>query len=192
MSAIYAIHNDGFKYQQFVLELEQYEDYIPDEYTLVQIHSFSYHDIPLEKWWKPTAAKFTSIEGMPDSPKPDVCTWRGTSLVFSQKAYDALKSLVSPFGAFLSISIDDAPYYIFNTRAYGLVDEINSNQLFDGGVFTGVEKLQFNEVDTHDKVLFKSGFNRCVFGFCNSQFKGAVKAANLTGIGFTENLIGLP
>ncbi len=186
---IYQIQPDGFKFKEFFLDQDLCLGHVPEDtaLTFVQLMRFGLYNLKLGGWWKPLKARFTTQEGLPDRPIPDLATWVEASVVLSAKAYDALHEYLSDYGEFLEISVDGNPYYIFNNHVFGLPDEINSKKEILDGENVGVEKLSFNSIDTENKLTFKTKFDSCSNLYCNEAFKKIVEDSGLTGIVFSED-----
>jgi hypothetical protein len=142
----------------------------------------------MAKWWPTMYAEFKQIEDKPPAAIPDICEWRGASIVLSPKAYKALRTTLNNFGEFLPVICERETYYIFNCLTFGQIDEINSKQDIQDGVFMGTKNVRFNSVDIADKAVFKTKLDRCLTIFCSSKLKDAVTSNNLTGIEFKEDL----
>ena len=61
--SIYAIRNDGFRYQELDLEINDVIDSFPDEVSYDDAHDFSLNNLSLKDFWPNIATGFSAIEG---------------------------------------------------------------------------------------------------------------------------------
>lgn len=184
----YAIRNDGFNYQGFYLDPYSITDLFPNEFDIDDVIQFYAKDIEMKPYWRGVQAEFNPIEGLPVGTIPDVCTWLGSSLVFSPKAYDSLFNHLNYFGEFLPLSVNGETFYLFNCLTHGQLNDVytRAEKLDESGEVLQEERIRFNDIDTNDKLLFKTMLNNCSVLFCNEKFKDLYKSKNLTGITFDE------
>lgn len=184
---VYRINNDGWKYRDPSIDLEQVIANVPEEIEDSVAFHFPQHNLALVGTWTPVRLSFKQL--LPDPQDvPDICTWHGACLILSPKAYNAIGQLISPFGEFLPMDYEGAVYRIFNCRTFGRADDINSKAEQFEGIAMGAEKLAFNTIDVIDKAIFKTQLNYCACCFCGDLFKNAVEKAGLRGIRFESNL----
>lgn len=189
MNKIYAIRNEGFNFQEFDLDVDDFIDLAPEQYDDLVIHNFSYHNLALLPWWKPISSGFRQITGVPASPIPDIGCWNDATLILSPGAYEALFSSLRDFGEFLPVSVNGDIYYIFNCLTFGKVDEANSEQEIIDGQVMSIKKLQFDMNDVQEKTAFKTKYNHCMNIFCDANLKQAVESHQLKGIIFSDHLV---
>jgi hypothetical protein len=185
---IYEIRNDGFDFQGFHLDPYVVSDVLPPSIDIDDAIQFYARDLKMKSFWRDVEAEFHPIEGLPVGPVPDICTWMGSSLVFSPKAYEALHSQLDNFGEFLPLLVDDERFYLFNCLTHGLHDELfsKSESLNSDGEVLQEERIRFNATDTKEKLLFKTKLNNCSVLYCNDAFRDLYLANQLTGITFDE------
>lgn len=189
MSNVYAVRNDGFKFQEFCLPITDLIDAAPESVSTRDVMKFHSKNLPMSSWWKPLQVQFRAAEGFPNASIPDICLWRGFTLVLSSIAHKILSSKLEPFGEFLPVHYGSQEYYIFNCLTLGLADEINSQQDIQDGVFMGVKKLAFNEIDIAEKLIFKTEYNRCASLFCLLPLKTLIEKEQFKGIVFNDDLV---
>ena len=83
--------------------------------------------------------------------------------MLSPKAYRLLIELLEPFGEFLSVTIDDERYFIFNC-------------------------LTFVDASAEGKLIFKCCYQHCLDVFCTERLKNIIEDFGLSGINFDLNL----
>ncbi len=183
---VYEIRNDGFKFQGFYLDPYVMVDFFPDDIDIFDTLQFYAKDLKMGPHWKSLDAEFKPIEDLPVGPIPDICTWIGSSLIFSPKAYEALNDTLSLFGEFLPILVNTDTFYIFNCLTHGMTDQLRSKamKVSDSGDLLQEEKIIFNSIDIKEKYLFKTNLNNCSVLYCNDKFKDLYHSKNLTGITF--------
>lgn len=189
MKPLYAIRNHGFSFQELSFPITKVIAFAPASVNEKEVMKFNYHNLVMATWW-PTdvVAEFKQIPDKEPAPIPDISEWRGASLVLSPRAYECLSVLLANAGEFLPVKVEDQTFYLFNCLTFGLIDEINSKQDIQDGIFMGIKNIRFNSVDIAEKIVFKTTFDRCLTIFCDERFKRVVEANKLTGIEFRENL----
>ncbi|MCL6272212.1 hypothetical protein M3P05_20020 [Sansalvadorimonas sp. 2012CJ34-2] len=185
---IYSIKNDGYEYQELCLPITALMDAAPDSVPSRDVMKFHARNLAMRSWWKPLNVNFAPVQDKPDAPLPDVCVWRGSTLVLSEKAYQVLSSILEPFGELLPVTQNSENYYLFNCLTLGLADELNSEQDIQSGVYMGVKRLAFNTVDVEGKSVFKTKFNRCMSLFCDDALPTLVEEHHLKGLIFSTDL----
>ncbi|MDZ7925341.1 MAG: hypothetical protein U5M23_15090 [Marinagarivorans sp.] len=189
MKPVFAIRNAGFNFQEFSFPITSLMALAPASIDQKQLMKFNYHNLSLASWWpENVTAEFKQIPDKEAAPVPDICEWRGASLVLSSRAYECLIALLDSAGEFLPITANGQTYYLFNCLTFGQIDEINSKQDIQNGVFMGVINVRFNSIDIADKAVFKTPFDRCATVFCDDRLKTLVKTNKLTGIEFRDDL----
>lgn len=189
MSNIYRIENNG-NFKWLGLEVHDLIDLMPEEYTLKQIHRFSFHNLSLGERWNNVHSTFKPNFDRVDDPIPDISNWLGhASLVLSEKAFDVLGGELKEYGELLPIACNGDIFHIFNCRTLVDADESRSKKEIFQGLEVGVEKIVFDEKDINGKLIFKSPYNSCADLFCGEAFKNTVTQHNLKGILFAEDLV---
>lgn len=186
----YLIMNDGYKYQELTLEIEDILDIVPEDgtYDISDIYSFSVKNISFKPWWKPVKTGFTPIGGDKKAPIPDISLWIGATLVLSSKAHHALRELLEPHGELLPVDCTGKDFYIFNCLELAQVNEAQSEQIFSEGQIVGIKKLVFDD-DIAGKAAFKSKYAGCQDVFCNQILKNTILENKLSGVVFSETLV---
>ncbi|SBS36567.1 hypothetical protein MSP8887_02634 [Marinomonas spartinae] len=133
-----------------------------------------------EYWPDPMEFKYT-----PKGKKQnnDVSILEGL-IVFSDKAHDALKPLLSEYGEFLKIDVEGDKKYLFNPLIFGEEDVTLSKKRYFENVHTGYECITFNKDDVDGKVFYKSKLAVTRL-YCNEAFVEAFKGHQLKGLTFT-------
>ena len=141
MNKIYRIENDGHAFKWLGLEILDIIELMPEEYSLKQIHRFSFHNLSLGENWKDVRTTFKPNFDRVDDPIPDISLWLGhASLVLSEKAFNALSGLLKDFGEFLPINCNGNTFHIFNCQVLAVADESKSKQAIFNGEVVGIEK----------------------------------------------------
>lgn len=115
----YLIDNDGFKFQELDFEIDDFIDYLPEDWNDIEIHDFSKNNLAFADHWKLLRTGFSEIEGE-ENLMPDISRWIGASLVLSPKAHRLLGELLAQCGELLPVDVlDDSTgkselYHIFN------------------------------------------------------------------------------
>ncbi len=184
----FLIMNDGYKFQEFDLEIDDIVDFVPEKFDLLDIYDFSLHNLAFAKWWGKVESGFTAIDSDSSAEIPDISCWIGATLILSNKAYNLLKSELKPYGEFLPVQCASNNFYIFNCLTIVNVDEQKSEQeLFDGEV-VDINKIVFDKSEVGTQIIYKTKYNNCQDLFCNESFKEIIIKNYLTGITFSENL----
>lgn len=135
--------------------------------------------------WKPFEIEFCDLENSA-SVVPDLSLRIG-KLYCSERAYDALKEILSPHGEFLPVLHFTGKGYIYNCLEVAeKLDAINE-KLSMHKPLEGCFSIVFNEDRLKNINAFKCevDFNGL---FCQSSVKAIVESENLTGIEFVEDV----
>ena len=144
MTNTYLLTNDGYGFQWLALQVDDFINLMPENYSDAEIFHFSYHNMSLAPWWKNVESHFTQSEDSPLLTIPDVSLWlSGAALVLSAKAYDALQETLTAFGEFLPVNCLGEIYYIFNCLTFGEVDKEQSQHIVEDGSVVGIKSLKF-------------------------------------------------
>lgn len=184
----FEIRNDDFNYQGFYLDPYSISDALPETIDIDKALQFYVFDLKMKDFWSPLHGEFQPLEGMPNRPIPDICTWIGSSLILSPKAREALHPHIDRFGELLPLNIGDETFYLFNCLTHGAHDELFSQpeKLNESGDVLQEQRIRFNSLDTKEKLLFKTRLNNCSVLYCNNWFKDMCMSNQLTGITFDE------
>lgn len=174
---IYAIRNDGFRFQELDLDINDIIDYFPDEVSYDDAHDFSLNNLSLKDFWPDIATGFAEIADQENLP-PDITTWINATLVLSPRAFRYLGDMLTPFGEFLPVHVGDSTYQIFNCLTVAEVVESESDET----------KLVFDEKSISGKLVFKSTFQKCIDIFCGEQLKNVIEELELGGVVFDTRL----
>lgn len=120
---------------------------------------------------------------------PDITTWLLGNLVLNGDAYKKLNSSLKGYGEFLDANCEGIDYYIFNTLNVlpdEFIDQANTVETIESGIYMGLEKLAFNEFDSDKYMLFKTTADKLVNTYCTEKYVNLVEAAGLDGLRFDE------
>src|SRR5690606_35158838 len=117
MSKPYLIENDGAGFKWLALQVDDFIDLMPEDYSDAQLLRFSYHNTSLKDGWENIKSEFIQAEAGEPLPVPDISLWLpGAALVLSDKALSVLGSLIGEFGEILPVDCAGDPAFIFNCR----------------------------------------------------------------------------
>jgi hypothetical protein len=184
--SIYKILRDSESFMEFATDQEEMLDEIGPHTGELEFMHFSRNNLKLEPYWKNFQGTFKKVRNGA-TKIPDITCWRGATLVVSQTAYNKLKDSLTPYGEFLPITCDDAPYFIFNCLELAKLDSSNSIFNTEDGHQIEAQKIVFDN-STESKTVFKSQDEGCTAVFCSETLKNKVQSENLKGIKFSENL----
>lgn len=176
---IYAIRQDGFKYQELDLRVNDFIDHFPEGTEYMQAQKFSLNNIAMSAFWPSMKTGFSKIEDG-ENHIPDITDWIDATLVLSPDAYRYTKTFMEPFGEFLPIHIDGKTHQIFNCLTTAETDSAKCTE----------DKLVFDEKSVGEKLLFKSPDQHCLDVFCTDRFKDLVESYGLKGLVFDSALSG--
>ncbi len=138
--------------------------------------------------WSPMEIEFYSSNGKKGLPNPDVSQRHGR-LLLSEKAHAALHPLMEQSGEFLPVYCDDYQGYLFNILA--VEDSALNPKLCQKNEWGEISWLAFDETKV-ESTVFRTEYDNFMSVFCTEALLNAYKAANLTGLVFTENLAPEP
>lgn len=188
MPNIYAIRNDGYKFQQLDLQITDLIGKQPADLDYTKVVNFSYHNLAMADWWPKLDVRFKPIDD-PNEPIPDICHWAYSTLVLSPKAYRLLGDLLKSWGELLPVAVEGETYYIFNCLTTATIKEELCEKSYYEGEELGLASIVFDEIDTVNKLIYKNNINACIEMFCGDHFKGAVESFGLSGLMFSEKLV---
>lgn len=169
---IYAIRSDGYDFQELDLEVDDFIEHMPEDLNYNTIHDFSLENLSLLPYWKPLRTGFSKIIGKKNQI-PDISNWIGATLVLSPKAYRLLNELLTPFGEFLPVLIEQDTFYIFNCLTIATASYNNANLMFDAN-------------DISEKIIFKTPEQHCIDIYCTNKLKNVIIDFELSGITFEK------
>jgi len=188
MPEIYAIRNDGVKFQELDLELRDVRRSRPDHIPLDDVLQFHIRNTALKSWWATPHTEFVNLTGNSTASIPDISEWVDSTLVLSPKAYRLLGDLLLSSGEFLPVVAKGETYYIFNCFIIGDVEDDKSEYEYHEDVRLGLISLEFKD-SASKNLIFKTPVESCLTLFCNQRFKEIVESFELTGIQFDTELI---
>ncbi|WP_370980070.1 hypothetical protein [Agaribacterium sp. ZY112] len=185
---IYRIHFNSEAYKQFDLSeldlfdsVERYMDW--DEFEVITTKGGSFDG----KWSDCSATWMDSISD--ENITPDIAVWdRSRWLVLSEKAYEALNGILTPYGEFLPITIDGTPWHVFNCLNVVDVDHCRSKASFESGVYFDVSEIHFKEGVESDQLVFTTDYTQRGIMYCSDTFKTLIESTELTGLTFNKDL----
>lgn len=188
MPPIYAIRNDGVKFQELDLEMRDIRRHRPDHVSLDDVLEFHIRNTAFKSWWQTPQAEFINLTGSNTAPIPDISEWIDSTLVLSPKAFRLLGDLLKSSGEFLPVKIEYETYYIFNCFVMGEADADKSEFEYQDGVKLGLIHLEFKE-SAADNLIFKTPLESCLTLYSNQKLKEIIESFELTGIRFDTELV---
>ncbi len=182
---IYRLRFDRFNYMVF--------DIWPDEVEAKLGDMFILHEPLWKTFWKPLCAQFTDDSDKHNVIKlPDITCWFTDRLALNQTAYDALASLLEPYGELLPVTCEGVPYWILHvTKKTGMeVVELTKShrEVIEEADYIGMQSLVFKEEKLKDLLIFQTEFSGYKNIYCTEKFKALVEAAGLKGLLFSTDL----
>ena len=183
---VYKIFDDGQHYQNFHLEIESFLDLLDPSIGETAAMQFGQKNIALEANWEPLTISLRENDGS-ENKLPDICLWRGASMILSRNALSVLRPILSDLGELLPVKFNDEEYALFNCLVEVSADESKSVRVEEDGFFMDVDSLEFPS-DTRAPI-FKSPFENNRNLFCTDEFKKMVEEKDFGGIYFGQNLV---
>jgi hypothetical protein len=181
---IYLIRNDGYKFQELDLEVNDLIDNFPEDIGYRDAHDFICDNLSLSQGWKPVETSFSPTDDA-EAPIPDIAKWIDATLVLSNKAYTVLSLPLSNVGKFLRIAVGGEEYYLFNCLTCANVDRLHSKKSYCEGEDMGFETLVFEPTSAP---IFKSPDQGCLDLFCDDSVTSLIEAHSLKGVIFDTDL----
>lgn len=118
---------------------------------------------------------------------PDLEVFQGR-LFLSQKAHDALASLIGADGEFLPVTYENGRGYFYTPLR--VAEDVNAlnEALTRRNEWGDIEHISFKEENVKDWNLFRTEYDGFYRLFCQSQVKIAIEEAGLTGLYITNDL----
>jgi hypothetical protein len=185
---VYAINNDGYKFQELDLTIDDVIDYRPAEVDENLVLDFSIENYAMADWWPTPDTEFVAIDESEGAAIPDLSYWIDASLVLSAKSFRLLGDVLKPWGEFLPLSVRGETYYIFNCLTLVNVNEEKSEKLLYGGEEAGIKSIVFENNEIADKIIFKTRYNSCFNLYCTEYLKNIIEDYDLSGVIFSEKL----
>ncbi len=187
--SIYKILRDSDSFMEFATNLEEMLNEIGPHTGELEFMHFSRNNLKLQPYWKSFKGTFKKVR-TGATKIPDITCWRGATLVLSKSAHDKLSEVLSSYGELLPITVNNAPYFIFNCLELAKLDSSNSAFNTEDGHQIEAEKIAFDK-GAQEKLVFKSQEEGCTAVFCGEALKNKVQSEGLTGIKFSEDLAGI-
>lgn len=188
MQPVYAVRDDGIKFQELDLDITDLFDLRPSSVSLNDLLEFHTRNTRLTPWWKEIEAAFEARPANPDGAIPDLCTWNDATLVLSPRASRYLGDLLEPYGELLPITVRGESFYIFNCLTTVEADEQKSKVEYEGNTRLGLKHIELAD-DAGGTLVFKVPLESCLTLYCNERFKDAVETFKLSGVVFDRNLL---
>ena len=182
---IYKLRADRDKYLNFFID--------PYDIELIMGDYFLLGQPAWAGFWKSVNATFYKDSDHGSALLvPDVTVW-GTSncLALNQKAYEALRVDLHPFGEFLQVASEGIPYWVFHSTLQTdleFVDETKSKRIIDEVDYVEMQSLVFNEKLLDKKLIFQTEFSNYRNMYCTEEFKSRVESNDLKGLYFSTDL----
>lgn len=190
MNNIYLVENDGFNFKWLALEIDDFIEKMPEQYSFKEVFRYSYNNLSLAEALKGTSSEFIQTETKREYPIPDISLWlTGASLALSQRAKSLLENMLAPFGELIPIVCGTETFYIFNCLTLAEADPEQSEHILQDGHIVGESKIGFTQQEVHGKLIFKTKFNSCRDIYCGDEIRNLAEANGLTGIKFSSTLI---
>jgi hypothetical protein len=188
---IYRLDKNVQVYHDFDLDPFELIEALDGKLTPEEFDTCSWDLKSLAGIWPNISAEFIADDGAENnSARPDLTLWNEVYLVLSPHAYECLCGYLKPFGEFLDVSVNDEKFKIFNCLDSIRADKSRSSSNIVNGVWQGLKSLHFIEEETASKLIFKTRFDRCSTLFCTREFVSLVDVNCLSGLVFSEDLIG--
>lgn len=185
MTQYYRIQPDLETYMRFQLDNFDFLDKLGDEFELSDFGK------PLQHAWRPVKGKF--FPGVAARTLPDISTWQTDMLILNQKAYDALKDVLQPFGELLPVEVESDTYYLFNVLKRlpdEVIDEDKSEYEYYEEEPVGFRVLNFNEKEIpEENMLFCLQKDFAYNIYCDNRFQQLLKDNGLVGLYLNTTLI---
>lgn len=182
---IYSIHPDVEHYLSFAINADEAESALGEE------TEFHFDERPLS-WaaqWQPMELDFYSAIGKKVSELPDISQTNGR-LFLSDKAFQALKSVLEPFGEFLPITYQGNQGFLFTI--FETADAALDKQLCTKNEWGDITWIAFDTEKLSQAPIFRTEYDDYQSVFCQDEFRQVYEEAELTGLIFTEDLSPTP
>ena len=130
--------------------------------------------------WLTLNAMYYDEPGVDEINRPDIMCWT-SRMVFSEKAYQALKTSLEKYGNFYLVNIEDEIKYTFyESNKTDAVDPFNTEKLVIEGEDMGVIKLAFLEHEVKNLGIFRTPFDSGSYIYCTDEVKDIIEGAVTT------------
>ena len=148
----------------------------------------NYNPVPYADRWQVLDINFNDDNsGLEGNLIPDISVHYGR-LYLSQKAYSALKDILTNDGEFLPIRSGGKDAYFFNPlKKSEDVDGLNK-KLSVKNEWGDIENTAFYEDRVCNFMIFKTDFDHHVSSYCKEEVKNTIENAELKGVCFTTDL----
>ncbi len=185
---VYMLRADRAHYLNFYISPNEIESKLGDYFLL---------DEPLwHEFWKPVEAEFQDDSDQRNVVNPpDITIWYTTNnLALNQKAYEALKDELEPYGEFLPVKCAGNTYWLLHTTKKTDMETVDlkaSERTIDEGGFIDLKKLVFRQDAVKDFLIFQTPYSDYRNLYASEKFKTLVQKSNLSGLIFSEDLISI-
>ncbi|CAM3841499.1 hypothetical protein [Parendozoicomonas haliclonae] len=182
---LYKVHEDAGGYQSLTLDIDDFLDLLDPHIGEAAAMQLGKKNISIRAFWKPLELGYYRNEGAVSLA--DISIWRSGGLLLNQKAFNALKEVLTPFGEILPCELHGNPAFFFNCLNLKPTNAAQIRYRMHQDIYAEVESITFLENERDD--VFKHE-NKVSFTFyCSQKLVEAYKQADLRGLAFTENLI---
>lgn len=170
---IYRIANDGFKYQVLDLEVNDFIDSFPEEFSYQDCHRFDRLNITMESFWPPMKTKLKEIVAA-ENLVPEISLWHGTTLALSPSAYKYTYDSLRSYGEFLPIQVGQEVWHLFNCTSVAELDASQSDE----------NTIVFDKRSVSNKLIFKCIVTEGLGLYCSELFMDIIAEYGLQGLSF--------
>ncbi|WP_444920875.1 hypothetical protein ACJJID_19415 [Microbulbifer sp. CnH-101-G] len=150
---------------------------------------FYKHNLSLKDNWEDLNADFIAADGVNvTSEIPDVTTWVNGTLVFSDKAKEAISEHICSLGEFLPVSTPAGNFWIFNCQNQVSAEEMGSHNTEQNDQVLDLEKISFRKEDIGKNLIFKTQYDGYRSLYCSSDFCKILDDLGIKGIRFSSEL----
>lgn len=183
---LYSVHADTKHYRSLGFDRNQSREVFGE--NVENQFDVNFEAKPYSKLWKSMDVSFANDgSGLSGNLIPDISEHNGR-LFLSQKAYNALKSLLAQDGEFLPVRYEQGSAFLFNPLS--LAENVNGldAELSIKNEWGDIENMAFYEERVKDFIIFRSVFDNYRSAFCSDILKNAITSAGLKGVFFTSDL----
>ena len=182
---IYKLRYDRFNYLLFEISPNEIEARLGDMFILDKSETWS-------EFWQPVNVEFEDGSAKENiAAVPDISLLLTNQIICNQKAYDALREALNPYGEWLPITVEGIPYWLLHvTKKTGVeyVDVKNSKRTLYVVDYNEIEKLTFKNELLESLLLFKTAYNDYKNIYCTDKFKNLIMEFGLKGLLFSTEL----
>jgi len=151
-------------------------DVAPSEWMKLESKGVLASFTPKDKW-QVLNATYYDEPGNVNAKRPDIMCWT-SHMVFSDKAYQALKVGLDKFGSFYPVDVEGELKQAFyeNTKT-DAIDPFNSEKLVIDGEELEVIKLAFLEHEVKDLGIFRTEYDNASYIYCTDEVKELIEGS---------------